>query len=51
MKILRLETLEDWLRLVFNISIVGGKPDNARGGGKDSSKLGEALEKAKSLIG
>ncbi|HWC61129.1 MAG TPA: alanine--tRNA ligase, partial [Verrucomicrobiae bacterium] len=29
----------------------GGKPDNARGGGKDASKLDEALVKAKSLIG
>jgi len=28
----------------------GGKPDNARGGGKDGSKLDEALAKAKSLI-
>ncbi len=28
----------------------GGKPDNARGGGKDASKLDEALSKAKSLI-
>ncbi|MGC8830154.1 MAG: alanine--tRNA ligase [Verrucomicrobiia bacterium] len=28
----------------------GGKPDNARGGGKDISKLNEALERAKSLI-
>ncbi|HEY2328973.1 MAG TPA: alanine--tRNA ligase [Verrucomicrobiae bacterium] len=28
----------------------GGKPDNARGGGKDSSKLDEALAKAKSLL-
>jgi alanyl-tRNA synthetase len=28
----------------------GGKPDSARGGGKDVSKLGEALEKAKSLL-
>jgi alanyl-tRNA synthetase len=28
----------------------GGKPDNARGGGKDASKLDEALAKAKSLI-
>jgi alanyl-tRNA synthetase len=36
-------------------SIVGGKgggrPDNARGGGKDVSKLDEALAKAKSLLG
>jgi len=29
----------------------GGKPDNARGGGKDATKLGEALAKAKSLMG
>jgi alanyl-tRNA synthetase len=29
----------------------GGKSDNARGGGKDSSKLDEALAKAKTLIG
>jgi alanyl-tRNA synthetase len=29
----------------------GGKPDNARGGGKDVSKLEEALTKAKSLLG
>jgi alanyl-tRNA synthetase len=28
----------------------GGKPDNARGGGKDASKLDEALAKAKTLI-
>ncbi len=28
----------------------GGKPDNARGGGRDSTKLDEALAKAKSLI-
>lgn len=28
----------------------GGKPDNARGGGKDVSKLDEALAKAKALI-
>jgi alanyl-tRNA synthetase len=28
----------------------GGKPDNARGGGKDISKLEEALQKAKSLL-
>ncbi len=28
----------------------GGKPDNARGGGKDASKLDEALAKAKELI-
>jgi alanyl-tRNA synthetase len=29
----------------------GGKPDNARGGGKDANKLDEALAKAKSLLG
>ncbi len=29
----------------------GGRPDNARGGGKDAGRLGEALEKAKELIG
>ncbi len=29
----------------------GGKPDNARGGGKDAGKLGEALTKAKTLLG
>ncbi len=28
----------------------GGKPDNARGGGKDLSKLADALAKAKALI-
>jgi alanyl-tRNA synthetase len=28
----------------------GGKPDNARGGGKDASKLDEALAKAKMLL-
>jgi len=28
----------------------GGKPDNARGGGKDASKLEEALVKARSLV-
>jgi alanyl-tRNA synthetase len=28
----------------------GGKPDNARGGGKDVARLGEALEKARTLI-
>ena len=28
----------------------GGKPDNARGGGKDPSKLDEALAKARTLI-
>jgi alanyl-tRNA synthetase len=29
----------------------GGRPDNARGGGKDASKLDEALAKAKTLLG
>ena len=29
----------------------GGKPDNARGGGKDVSKLDEALNRARQLIG
>jgi alanyl-tRNA synthetase len=29
----------------------GGRPDNARGGGKDVSKLDQALAKAKSLLG
>jgi alanyl-tRNA synthetase len=29
----------------------GGKPDNARGGGKDAGKLDEALAKVKSLLG
>jgi alanyl-tRNA synthetase len=29
----------------------GGRPDNARGGGKDASKLNEALAKAKTLLG
>ena len=29
----------------------GGKPDNARGGGKDASKLDEALAQAKTLLG
>jgi alanyl-tRNA synthetase len=29
----------------------GGKPDHARGGGKDATKLDEALAKAKSLLG
>ena len=28
----------------------GGRPDNARGGGKEVSKLDEALAKAKSLL-
>jgi alanyl-tRNA synthetase len=28
----------------------GGKPDNARGGGKDASKLDEALAKVKTLL-
>ncbi len=29
----------------------GGKPDNARGGGKDATKLDEALAKVKTLLG
>jgi alanyl-tRNA synthetase len=29
----------------------GGKPDNARGGGKEVGKLNEALEKASALVG
>jgi len=29
----------------------GGKPENARGGGKDASKLDEALAKVRSLLG
>jgi alanyl-tRNA synthetase len=29
----------------------GGKPDNARGGGKDATKLDEALAKVKGLLG
>jgi alanyl-tRNA synthetase len=28
----------------------GGKPDNARGGGKDASKLDEALDRVRSLL-
>jgi alanyl-tRNA synthetase len=28
----------------------GGRPDNARGGGKEVAKLDEALAKAKSLL-
>ena len=28
----------------------GGRPDNARGGGKDASKLDEALARARSLL-
>jgi alanyl-tRNA synthetase len=28
----------------------GGRPDSARGAGKDATKAGEALEKAKALI-
>jgi alanyl-tRNA synthetase len=28
----------------------GGKPDNARGGGKDASKLDEALAKVRTLL-
>ncbi|MGH7970668.1 MAG: DHHA1 domain-containing protein, partial [Limisphaerales bacterium] len=29
----------------------GGRPDNARGGGKEVSKLGEALDRARELVG
>jgi alanyl-tRNA synthetase len=29
----------------------GGRPDNARGGGKDVSKIDEALQKARALLG
>jgi alanyl-tRNA synthetase len=29
----------------------GGRPDNARGGGKDAGKLDEALAKARTLLG
>jgi alanyl-tRNA synthetase len=29
----------------------GGRPDNARGGGKDASKLDEALAKARTQLG
>jgi alanyl-tRNA synthetase len=29
----------------------GGRPDNARGGGKDAAKLDEALAKARTLLG
>jgi alanyl-tRNA synthetase len=29
----------------------GGKPDNARGGGKDAAKLDEALTRATELLG
>jgi len=29
----------------------GGKPDNARGGGRDAGKLEEALAKARTLVG
>ena len=29
----------------------GGKPDHARGGGKDASKLDEALARVRSLLG
>jgi alanyl-tRNA synthetase len=29
----------------------GGKPDNARGGGKDVGKIDEALAKVKTLLG
>jgi len=28
----------------------GGKPDNARGGGKDASKLDEALARVRTLL-
>jgi alanyl-tRNA synthetase len=28
----------------------GGRPDNARGGGKDAAKLPDALNKARELI-
>ena len=28
----------------------GGRPDNARGAGKDPAKIGEALAKAKELL-
>ena len=28
----------------------GGRPDNARGGGKDAAKLDEALAKAREVI-
>jgi alanyl-tRNA synthetase len=28
----------------------GGKPDNARGGGKEPDKLGEALARARTLL-
>ena len=28
----------------------GGRPDNARGGGKDAAKLNEALQKAKAVV-
>jgi alanyl-tRNA synthetase len=29
----------------------GGKPDNARGGGREISKLDEALQKARAMLG
>jgi alanyl-tRNA synthetase len=29
----------------------GGKPENARGGGKETTKLAEALERAKGMVG
>jgi alanyl-tRNA synthetase len=29
----------------------GGKPDHARGGGKDAARLDEALAKARALLG
>jgi alanyl-tRNA synthetase len=43
-------------KLIQNIApIVGGKgggrPDNARGGGKDTARLPEALEKAAAFLG
>jgi len=42
-------------KLIQQIALIvggkgGGKPDNARGGGKDASKLDEALTKVKTLI-
>ena len=29
----------------------GGRPDNARGGGKETAKLDEALAEAKTILG
>jgi alanyl-tRNA synthetase len=29
----------------------GGKPDNARGGGKETARIDEALAKGRSLVG